>query len=162
MLSQQTTAPAVVPRAPARPRGIVPWLVGLIAVLAIAVLALGTLLVAPMLATTPHEAMIRANVAAWNAHDADAVRANYTEDAILWTSDSASPTAKGADEIVSTAQFGGLTVEIVGPISERGNLVWMVNHVSSGYDVSGDDEVTVFFLRDGKIAQQWVVWNKLE
>jgi hypothetical protein len=162
MLRQEAAAPVVTPIAPARQRGIVPWLIALIALLAVAVLVLGAMLIGPMVTTTPHEAMIRANVAAWNAHDADAVRANYTDDAILWTSDSATPTARGADEIASTAQYGGLTVEIVGPMREQGNLVWMLNHVSSGYDVAGDDEVTVFYLRDGKIAQQWVVWNTLE
>ena len=55
-----------------------------------------------------------------------------------------------------------MKVERVGPVSERGHLVWMLTHVSSSYDVSGSDEVTVFYLRDGKIAQQWVIWDELE
>lgn len=140
----------------------VPWLVALVVVLALGLLGLGAAYVAPMVTTTPGEALIEANVAAWNARDADAVRAFYTEDAVLWTSDSATPAATGIDEIASLVQYSGLTIELLSPVSEQGNLAWDLVHVRSSYDVSGSDAVAVFYLRDGKIAQHWVIWDELE
>ena len=162
MLRQEAQAPAVRPVNVPRLRNPVPWLVGAIVVLAVAVLALGAMLVQPMLTTTPGQLFSDRVAAAWNVFNEDELRALYTEDAILWTNIDTKPMASGIDEIVDTARYAGLKVEPVGQFSERGHLVWGLHHVSSGYDVSGSDEITVFYLVDGKIAQQWVVWDELE
>jgi hypothetical protein len=135
--------------------------VAAVILLAAVALALGAMLAAPMVTTTPSQALVDRTLAAWTKFDEAAIRDAYTEDAFLWTSDSTTPTASGIDEIVGTARGAGLTVERIGPVTERGNLVMYLAHVSSAYDVSGSDSVTVFYMRDGKIAQQWVIWDEL-
>jgi hypothetical protein len=57
------------------------------------------------------------------------------------------------------AQYGGLTIERTGPVTESAGLAWWPIHVSSAYDVNGDDAVAVMVLSDGKIAQHWVIWG---
>lgn len=162
MLSKGIQAPAVRPAPVASTRGIVPRLVGLIVVLAIAVLALGAILIQPSLTTTPGERLSDRAIAAWNDFDEDEIRALYAADAFLWTNIDQSPTASGVDEIVDTARYAGLKIERIGPVSEMGHLVWSPSHVSSAYDVSGSDEVAVFYVENGKITQQWVIWDELE
>jgi hypothetical protein len=162
MLRQDVQAPAVRPVAVPRPRSPVPWLVAAVVVLAIAVVALGAMLLQPSLTTTPGETLGNRVAAAWNVFNEEEIRALYAEDAVLRTNISAEPTASGIDEIVDTARYAGLTVEWIGELGERGHLVWGLTHVSSTYDVSGSDEITVFYVEDGKITQQWVVWDELE
>lgn len=162
MLSQGIQAPAVRPAPVASTRGVVPRLVGLIVVLAVTVLVLGTILIQPSLTTTPGETLTDRAIAAWNDLDEDAIRALYAADAFLWTNVDQNPTASGIDEIVDTARYAGLKIERIGPVSEKGHLVWGLSHVSSPYDVSGSDEVVVFYVEDGKITQQWVIWDELE
>lgn len=72
------------------------------------------------------------------------------------------PTASGIDEIVDTARYAALTIERIGPVGEKGHLAWSVSHVSNAYDVSGSDEIVVFHVENGKITQQWVIWDELE
>lgn len=148
------------PAATTHRRSPVPWLIGLAVVLAIALVALGAMVVAPMVASGTDTALGDEVITAWNAGDAEAARAIYTEDAILFTSSDSQPTAKGIDEIVAQVEYAGLTIERTGPITQRGNLVWQPIHVSSAYDVSGSDAVAVLWLRDGRIAQHWVIWDE--
>jgi len=162
MLKQDAHAPAVRPVAIPRPRNPVPWLVGTVIVLAITVLALGAVIVQPMLITSPGETLADRLVASWNVYDDQEIRAVYTNDAIVWMSNSATPSATGIDKVADLARYGGVKVERIGPVSERGNLVWFLHHVTSDYDVSGSDAVLVLYLRDGKVAQQWVIWDELE
>jgi hypothetical protein len=162
MLQQQAQAPVIRAASIPRARNPVPWLVGAVVVLAIAVLALGAMLVQPSLTTTPGENLANRAIAAWNDFNEDELRAVYAEDAFLWTNIATEPTASGIDEIVDTARTAGLKVEPIGAVSERGHLVWGLSHVSSAYDVSGSDEVTVFYVENGRITQQWVVWDELE
>ncbi|OGN81353.1 MAG: hypothetical protein A2X23_08925 [Chloroflexi bacterium GWC2_73_18] len=162
MLKQDVHAPAVRPVAVPRPRNLVPWLAGAVVVLAVAVLGLGAVIVQPMVTATPGEALVDRLIAAWNVSDEQEIRAVYTDDAIIWMSHSATPSATGIDEVADLARYGGVKVERIGPVSERGNLVWLLHHVTSDYDVSGSDAVLVLYLRDGKVAQQWVIWDELE
>lgn len=161
MTTQQAVAPAVRPAAEARPRNAVPWLAGAVVVLAIAVVALGAVLLAPTLSPPSSQAMVDANIAAWNAPAADKAAQYYAQDAILATSSEPAPAAKGLAEIINLVQYGGFQVERIGPVTERGNLVWYPAHVSTSYDVSGSDAVVVYYLEDGKIQQQWVIWDEL-
>ena len=141
MLRQEASVPVVEaagqPTALRRPRGAVPWLVGLVVVLVIGLLALGSVLVVPMVTTTPGEALADRTIAAWNEFDDQAIRAQYADDAIVWSSDGTTPAAAGVDEIAALAQYGGMTIERIGSVTERGNLVWYPVHVTSSYDVSG-------------------------
>ncbi len=162
MLRQDVSAPVVRPVAVPRLRNPVPWLVAVVVVLAVAVLALGAILVQPMVTTTRGEATMERLIAAWNVFDEDELRALYTEDAVLWANTDSRPTASGIDEIVDTARYAGLKIELIGPVSERGNLVWGLSHISNDYDVSGSDQVGVLYVENGKIAQQWVIWDELE
>jgi hypothetical protein len=162
MLQHQAQAPAVRPISMPAARNPVPWLVGAVVVLAIAVLALGAMLVQPSLTTTPGEDLANRAFAAWNDFNEDELRAVYAEDAFLWMNIATEPTASGIDEIVDTARTAGLKVEQIGEVSERGHLVWGLSHVSNAYDVSGSDEVIVFYVENGKITQQWVIWDELE
>lgn len=162
MLQQQAQAPAIRPVSVPRPRNAVPWLVAAVVVLLVAVLALGAMLVQPSLTTTPGEALANRAIAAWNEFNEEELRAVYAEDAFLWMNTATEPTAIGIDEIVDTARYAGLTVVPLNEVSERGHLVWGLSHVTSAYDVSGSDEVVVFYVENGKITQQWVVWDELE
>ncbi|HSL32114.1 MAG TPA: nuclear transport factor 2 family protein [Candidatus Limnocylindrales bacterium] len=162
MLRQDVHAPAARQVAVPRPRNPVPWLVAAVVILVAAVLALGAMVVRPMVTTTPAQATVDRLIAAWNEFNEAELRAVYTEDAFLWMNIDTEPTASGIDEIVDTARYAGLTVEAIGPVSERGNLVWVLSHVTNSYDVSGSDEVTVFFMENGRVAQQWVIWDELE
>jgi hypothetical protein len=144
------------------PRNPVPWLVGAVVVLAVTVLALAAVIVQPMLTTSYGEALSDRLLASWNVYDDQAIRAVYADDAIIWMSHSAAPSATGIDEVADLARYGGVKVERIGPVSERGNLVWFLHHVTNDYDVSGSDAVLVLYLRDGKVAQQWVIWDELE
>jgi hypothetical protein len=155
-------APAARPAARSGARNPVPWLVGLVVVLAIAVVALAAALVAPTLSTPKSQAMVDANITAWNVPAAQDVIRFYAADAVIWSSDSSTPAAKTGDEIISLAQYGGFDIERIGPVSERGNLVWYPAHIANRYDVSGSDAVVVFYMQDGKIVQHWVVWDELE
>jgi len=120
------------------------------------------MLAVPALSTPRSQVMVDAGIAAWNAPAAQDVIRNYTDDAVIWSSDSTTPAAKGTDEIISLAQYGNFHIERIGPVSERGNLVWYPAHISNRYDVSGSDAVVVFYMQDGKVAQHWVVWDELE
>lgn len=162
MLRQEASIPAAQPAAVSRPSGAVALLIGLVVVLAIGTLALGTVLVVPMVTTTPGEALADRTIAAWNEFDDQAIRAQYADDAIVWSSVDKEPAAAGVDEIAALAQYGGMTIERIGPVAERGNLVWYPVHVTSGYDVSGSDAVVALYLEEGRIVQHWVVWDELE
>lgn len=162
MLSQEVRAPAIRPAASASRPAIVPVLATLTIVLGITVVALGATLIQPWLTTTPGETITDRAIAAWNEVNEDEIRAVYADDAFLWTNVDQRPTASGIDEIVDTARFGALKIERIGPVSEMGHLVWSASHVSSGYDVSGSDEVVVFYVEDGRITQQWVIWDELQ
>jgi hypothetical protein len=162
MLQQQAQAPLVRPASTSRTWSPVPWLIGAVVLLAIAVLALGAMVIQPSLTTTPGEELANRATAAWTDFNEDELRAIYAEDAFLWTNIATEPTASGIDEIVDTARTAGLKVEPIGEVSERGHLVWGLSHVTNAYDVSGSDEVVVFYVENGKITQQWVVWDELE
>ena len=161
MTTQQVVAPAVAPATERTKRNPVPWLVGIIVILAIVVAALGAMLAAPVLSTPSSQAMVDANIAAWNTPAADKLLDFYADNAVLWASDSTTPSATGIDEIVKLAQYGNFTIERLGPVSERGNLVWYLAHVSNDYDVSGSDAMVVFYMQDGKVKQHWVIWDEL-
>lgn len=161
MTTQQAITPVARAATEPRRRGVVPWLVGAIVVLAIAVVALGAVLVAPSLSTPSHQAMVDANIAAWNTPAVHEFADYYTQDAIVFASNESAPAATGLDEIMQLGQYGSFRVERTGPVSERGNLVWYPAHVSNSYDVSGSDAVVVYYLRDGKVAQHWVIWDEL-
>lgn len=161
MTTQQAVAPAIRPAAKPRARSVVPWLVGAVVVLAIAVVALGAMLVAPTLSTPRSQALVDGNIAAWNAPAAHELPKYYADDAMVYTSNESSPAATGIEEIMRLAQYGGFQVERLGPVSERGNLVWYPAHVSTAYDVSGSDAVVVYYMQDGKVVQHWVVWDEL-
>lgn len=162
MLKQDVHAPAARPVAVPRPRNLVPWLAGPLVVLAITVLGLGALIVQPMITTTPGEALVDRLIAAWNLSDEQEIRALYTDDAFIWMNIDTKPSASGIEEIVDMARYSGVKVERIGPVMERGNLVWSLDHVSTDYDVSGSDAVDVYYLRDGKVAQHWIIWDELE
>lgn len=165
MTTQQAVGPAVrttaEPKPKAKTHSPVPWLVGAIVVLVIAVVALGAMLVAPTVSPAKSQAMVDANIAAWNAPAAQEILKYYTPDAVLSVSSEAAPAAKGIQEIISLAQYGGFQIERLGPVTERGNLAWYPAHVATRYDVSGSDAMVVFYMRDGKVAQQWVIWDEL-
>ena len=161
MTAQQAIAPAVRPAAEKKQRSVVPWLVGAVVVLAIVVVALGALLVAPTLSTPRSQALVDGNIAAWNAPAAHELVEYYADDAIVYASGESSPAATGIEEIMRLAQYGGFQIERIGPVTERGNLVWYPAHVSNSYDVSGSDAVVVYYMRDGKVAQHWVIWDEL-
>jgi hypothetical protein len=163
MTTQQAVGPAIgtIAEPKTKTHNPVPWLVGAVVVLAIAVVALGAMLVAPTLTTPKSQAMVDANIAAWNAPAAGDLPKYYAADAIMWASSDAAPAAKGIDEIMKLAQYGGFQVERTGPVTERGNLVWYPAHVATSFDVSGSDAVAVYYLQDGKIVQHWVIWNEL-
>lgn len=161
MAMQQAVAPAVRPAPQSRTHNPVPWLVSAIVVLAIAVVALGAMVAAPFVSTPTGQAMVDGNIAAWNAPAADKLLGYYAADAILWASDSSTPAASGIDEIIEVARYGNFTIERLGAVSEQGNLVWYLAHVSNRYDVSGSDAVVVYYMKDGKVAQHWVIWDEL-
>lgn len=161
MTTQQAVGPAIRPVAETKPRSVVPWLLGAIVALAIVVVALGVMLIGPALTTPAGQAMVDDNIAAWNTPAAHKLMEYYAKDAIVWASSESSPAASGIDEIIELARYGGFQVERLGPVSERGNLVWYPAHVSTSYDVSGSDAVVVYYMRDGKIAQHWVIWDEL-
>lgn len=152
----------VVPAAPGvnlRLGGPVRWLTALVVLLAGILLGLAAVLAAPALTTSAGEATADELIAAWNDHDLDAIRGIYTEDAVVWTSASATAEASGMDEILNLVQYGGVTVERIGPVTERGHLYSWLAHVSNAYDVSGDDAVVVVVLESGLIVQHWVIWD---
>jgi hypothetical protein len=163
MTTQQAVGPAVrtIGEPKTKTHNPVPWLVGAVVVLAIAVVALGAMLVAPTLTTPKSQAMVDRTIAAWNAPAAQDLLKYYAADAIVSASSDSAPAAKGIDEIIKMAQYGRFQIERIGPVSERGNLVWYPAHVATGYDVSGSDAVVVYYLQDGKIVQHWVIWNEL-
>ena len=162
MLRQDALAPTVRPASVPKARDPVRWLVAAVVVLVVAVLALGAVLVQPMITTTTGEALSERVNAAWSQFNEEELRALYTEDAFLWTNIDSKATASGIDEIVETARTTGLKIQAIGPVGERGHLVWALTHVSNNYDISGSDEITVFYVEGGRIAQQWVVWDELE
>lgn len=161
MLKQEAVGPQVVASAAqARTRDpVVPWLAGAVVALAVVVVALGAMLVAPMVTTSPATELIDRNIAAWNAFDEDTLRSVYTDDAFVFASSESDPSATGLDEIVSLARWGGFSVERLGPVTQRWSLAWYPVHVSTKYDVDGDIAVVVMELRDGRIAQHWVIWG---
>lgn len=161
MTTQQAVAPAALPAARPRTHNPVPWLVGTIVALAIAVVALGAMVAAPLVSTPASQAMVDANIAAWNAPAAAKLMDYYADDAVIWASDSSTPAASGIDAIIDLARYGDFTIERVGPVSEQGSLVWYLAHVSNRYDVSGSDAVVVYYMKDGKVAQHWVIWDEL-
>ena len=160
MLRQESIQGAAKPVTETKHHSPVPWLVAAVIILAVVALALGAMLAAPMVTTTPNEALVDRMAAAWTKFDEATLRDVYTEDAFIWTSDTTTPT-KGVDDIVGVARWSGTTVERIGPTTERGNLVSYPVHVSSTFDVSGSDAVAVLYMRDGKIAQHWVIWDEL-
>lgn len=153
--------PAAAPGGVTRKRDpVVPWLVGAVAVLVLAVLALGALAVAPNITPTANTALVDRNIAAWNTFDGDTIRSVYADDAYVFASSESTPVAQGIDEIVSLAQWGGFTIERLGPVTERGPLAWFPIHVSTTYDVAGDSALAVLSIEDGKITQHWVIWGQ--
>jgi hypothetical protein len=134
-------------------------LAGLVVVLAVVLVGIGAINAVPMLTTTPGEALADDMIAAWNAHDPDAARAFYTDDAFVWSTANKEPEARGIDEIAALAQYGGLTIERTGPVNETAFIAWWPIHVISTYDVAGADAVAVMVLNDGKIAAHWVIWD---
>ena len=161
MTTQQAVGPAIRPAAESKSRNVVPWLVGAIVVLAIVLVALGAMLLAPAVTPPAAQAQVDGNIEAWNTPAADKLMQYYAKDAFLFASGESSPAASGIDEIIELARYGGFQIERIGPVSERGNLVWYLAHVSSSYDVSGSDAVVVYYMRDGKVAQHWVIWDEL-
>lgn len=139
------------------------WLFGTVILLAAGLLVAVSMLVTPMLTTTPGEAILNRLVAAWNDGDLDAVRELYAEDAFIWLSNSDEPLAIGIEEIVEEVQFNaqsGFRVELIGPVSEKLNLVWAPGLVTTDYDAGGDEELTVLVLEGGQIVQHWVIWEQ--
>jgi len=161
MTTQQAVAPAVRSATQSTTHNPVPWLVSAIVVLAIAVVVLGAMVAAPIVSTPGSQAMVDGNIAAWNAPAADKLMNYYAADAVIWASDGSTPAASGIDEIIELARYGNFTIERVGAVSEQGNLVWYLAHVSNRYDVSGSDAVVVYYMKDGKVAQHWVIWDEL-
>ena len=160
MLKQEVIETATRPSAATRRRDpIVPWLIGAMVVLVAIVLALGTMLVAPLISTSPTTEQIDRNIAAWNVFDEQTLRSVYTDDAFIFASSESDPSASGIDEVVSLARWGGFSIERLGPVTERWSLVWYPVHISTQYDVEGDIAVVVMELRDGRIAQHWVIWG---
>lgn len=161
MLKQEAVVPAL--GAPARRTRrrdpVVPWLIGAVVVLVAAIAALGTLLVTPMLTTSPATELIDRNIAAWNEFDEETLRSVYAGDAFIFASSESNPSAAGIDEIVSLARWGGFSIERLGPVTERWSLVWYPVHISTQYDVDGDIAVVVMELREDKIVQHWVIWG---
>jgi hypothetical protein len=134
-------------------------LVAVIVILLAATLGLAAAFVAPAMTTSPGEAFADEMIAAWNTRDIDRIREIYTEEAFVWQSASTAPKATGIDEIVDLVRYGGLTVERIGPIVERGNLRTYPIHVSNTYDIQGDDAMAILAMEDGRIAQHWVIWD---
>ena len=159
MLKQEAIGPAA-PSAPRARSPVVLWLSGAVVVLAVAVIGLGAALVAPTVTRSPTTALVDRMIGAWNVFDGDTIRSLYADDSFVFASSGATPAAKGIDEVVSLAQWGGFSIERLGPVTERATLTWFPAHVSTTYDVSGSDAVVVLRLRDGKITQHWVIWNE--
>lgn len=159
MLKQETIGPVAAPDPGARSRApVVPWLVGAVAVLLVVVIALAAMLAAPMTTASPLTDLVDRNIAAWNEFDGDTIRSVYADDAFIFTSADTASAASGIDEIVSLAQWGGFTIERLGPVTQRGAQIWYPIHVSTTYDVGGDDALAVMLTRDGRITQHWVIW----
>ena len=158
MLRQDVHAPVVQPPVAVAPGTLVRLLAVGVVVLLGATLVLGAMLFGPSLSTSADEQFADDMIAAWNDRDPDRLRAVYTENAFVWTSAGTKAEAKGIDEIVDLATFSGLTIERIGPVSERDTLRFFPILVTSSYDVEGDDAVAVLALKDGKIAEHWVIW----
>lgn len=143
MLKQEAARPAPVPTAtPAGARApVVRWLVGTVIVLVVAVAALGTMLVAPLVSTSRATELIDRNIAAWNEFDEETIRSVYTEDPFVLASSESDPSAAGIDEIVSLARWGGFSVERLGPVTEKWSLVTYPVHASTTYDLDGEYRV---------------------
>jgi hypothetical protein len=80
-----------------------------------------------------------------------------------WSPSTASPTAPasvGTTRALGECSPGRLTIERIGPVTEQGNLVFWPIHVANAYDVSGSEVVAVMYLREGRIAQHWVIWSE--
>jgi ketosteroid isomerase-like protein len=132
-----------------------------VAVLGAALLAMTLVLVWPS-GTSTAEALHDDLTVAWSTGDADAIRALYTEDAVLWMSQQSEPVAVGIDEIVAEAASAasvGFRAERIGPVTQVGDMVTVVSHMSSNDDVAGEDAIQVFRLEDGKVAEDWVIWS---
>jgi hypothetical protein len=153
------TATAV-PKSRARTRDpIVILLAGAVVVLLLVSIALGTMLVAPRVTASPATAQVDRMIAAWNEFDEATIRSVYADDAFIFASSESTPSASGIEEVVSLARWGAFTIERLGHVAEHASLRYFPVHISTAYDVQGDVAVVVLEVRDGKIAQHWVVWG---
>ena len=160
MLKQEALAPAGVRTRKARLRDpAVARLSGTLVVVAAVAIALGAMLVAPRLTTSPVTAMVDRNIAAWNDFDEQTIRGVYTDDAFIFASSESAPVASGIDEIVALARWGRFSIQRQGPLTERGSLLSFPAHISTAYDVAGDVALVVMLVRENRIAQHWVIWG---
>ena len=159
MLKQDVHVPAAPARIAVQSGTLVRVLVAVIVVLLAATLGLAAAFVAPTVTTSPSEAFADEMIAAWNGRDLDRIREVYAEEAFVWPSACTAPEATGIDELRDLVRYGGLTVERVGPVVERGGLRSFPIHVSNTYDIQGDDAMAILVIEDGRISQHWVIWD---
>ena len=159
MLRQDVHPPVAQPHAAVASQNLVRVLAVGVVILLGATLVLGAIAFGPSLSTSPDERFVDDMIAAWNDPDPDRLREVYTSSAFVWQSGSANAEAKGIDEIVDLARYGGLTIERVGPVSAQATNRYFPIHVTNRYDVEGDDAVAVLVLENGKIAEHWVIWE---
>ncbi len=134
-------------------------------VMVIALAATATWAMWPATTTRDEKAFHDQVIAAWNTGDADAIRRLYSTDADVWLSNFPGPIAQGVEEIVAETEFaaqnGTVITRLAGPyVSENGELIWALIHVSTSVDISGADGVTIFVMNDGRIKEHWTIWEE--
>ena len=134
------------------------WVWALVAVLTVAVLALGAALVYPAVTTTDGEAVMNDLMDAWNSGDVTAFPDVYAPDATMIVS--GRDTVVGLAEIQAAAgavQADGFQVERTGPVTESDNLIAYPATITT--DTETADAMIVLRYDNGMVFDHAVIWQ---
>lgn len=159
-LEAQHGTPIGVPPEPRRTG----WMWALIAVLTVAVLALGATLVYPAVTTTDGEKVMNEFMDAWNSGNVTAFPDVYAPDAVVVLGTArgaaAAETIKGLPEIVKLAGSGqamGFQIERTGPVTESQGLI--AYPATATTDTETTDLMVVLRYDDsGMVLEHYAIW----
>ena len=135
------------------------WMAALIALLAIAVIALGANLAYPAVTTSTGEGVMNRAMDAWNSGSVAAFRDVYAPNATMTLM--SGETYTRLDAIVKagkTAQANGFKVERTGPVTETENLIAYPASVTT--DTATENAMIVLsYDGAGMILEHHVIWQ---
>jgi hypothetical protein len=141
------------------------WMFALIAVLGVAVLALGAALVYPAVTTTDGEAVMNGLDDAWNSGEVTAFPDIYASNAVIVVGtargSATAETIKGLDAIEASAsdmQAQGFHIERTGPVTESPSLIAYPATITTDTETT-DLMVILRYDDSGMILEHYAIWQ---